>query len=76
MVLLMLPTGGCLAGRRLLSVPSEWQGKAWELGEPLHQLSKGHQQIIGPQPIADFHAGTALRMTTMAGQTLCDCKTA
>ena len=60
--------GVCSAERRLLSVPKEWQVKAWGLGESLHHWSKGRLQALDRQLTPDFHEGTALPMTITAGQ--------
>lgn len=49
-------------------MPNEWQDKAWGLGASLHHWSKGRLQASDRQPTPDFLEGTALHMSTTAGE--------
>ena len=71
------PSDAYSAARRLLSVPSAWQGKAQGHGGlflllPLPRVPwQAPDHLVTPAH-TDCHAGTVLPMITMAGNVLCD----
>ena len=70
-------SGAYSAARKLLSVPSAWQGKAQERGGlflplPLQGVPwQGPDRLVTPAR-TDCRAGTVLPMITMAGNASCD----
>ncbi len=70
-------SGAYSAARKLLSVPSAWQGKAQERGGlflplPLQGVPwQGPDHLVTPAR-TDCRAGTVLPMITMAGNASCD----